>query len=81
MSGHRVINSPHTHFYAATKFAVTALMEGLRNELRALNSNIRVAGLSPGLVDTEFTLRLFPNDRERVLTQQANAEVIHTLRK
>ena len=43
MSGHRVVNSNETHFYTATKHAVTALTEGLRQELRQKNSHIRVA--------------------------------------
>lgn len=42
MSGHRVINDPRGHFYAATKFAVTALTEGTRNELSKLKANIRI---------------------------------------
>lgn len=42
MSGHRVLPSADTHFYSATKFAVTALTEGLRQELREANTHIRV---------------------------------------
>ena len=42
MSGHRVVNSPATSFYSATKFAVTALTEGLRKELRDIKSNIKI---------------------------------------
>ena len=41
MSGHRVVPSSTGHFYAATKFAVTALNEGIRNELREIKSHIR----------------------------------------
>merc|ERR1719192_1926853 len=57
MSGHRVPPSPSTRFYSATKYAVTALCEGWRQELRGLGNDcqIRVAQLSPGLVETEFT--------------------------
>jgi len=40
--------------YAASKFAVRALTEGLRLELRALKSPIRVSAVSPGFVETEF---------------------------
>merc|ERR1712090_89224 len=54
MSGHRVAPSPSTRFYSATKFAVTGLLEGWRQEVRDSGSNIRVAAISPGLVETEF---------------------------
>ncbi|GIY15748.1 hypothetical protein CDAR_266951 [Caerostris darwini] len=42
------------HFYCGTKFMVRALTEGLRRELKALNSKIRIASVSPGIVETEF---------------------------
>ena len=42
MSGHRVASNPATSFYSATKFAVTALTEGLRKELRDQKSNIKI---------------------------------------
>ncbi len=42
-------------FYAATKHAVRALTEGLRKELRAEGSDIRVSAISPGFVETEFS--------------------------
>lgn len=41
MSGHRVISSADVHFYSSTKYAVTALTEGLRQELREANTHIR----------------------------------------
>ena len=36
-------------FYAATKHAVTALIEGWRQTVRELNTQIRISGLSPGI--------------------------------
>ena len=53
MAGHRV-PSADSGLYAATKFAVRALTEGLRQELRARQSPIRVTAISPGHVFTEF---------------------------
>jgi len=55
MSGHRVPPG-NLRFYSATKFAVTGLVEGWRQELRSMDppNNIRVAQLCPGLVKTEF---------------------------
>lgn len=41
VGGHHVYPVPDLHFYMATKFAVTALTEGLRQELRAENTHIR----------------------------------------
>ena len=55
MSGHRVVSN---YMYASTKFAVTALTEGLRRELRDIKSHIRSTSISPGLVETEFSYRL-----------------------
>ena len=42
ISGHTVDTDAGAHFYNGTKFAVTALTEGLRKELRDLKSNIKV---------------------------------------
>jgi NADP-dependent 3-hydroxy acid dehydrogenase YdfG len=53
MAAHRV-PGPDSGVYAGTKFAVRAITEGLRQELRARQSPIRVSCVSPGYVDTEF---------------------------
>ncbi|CAL1260850.1 unnamed protein product [Larinioides sclopetarius] len=43
-----------TNFYCATKFMVRALTAGLRKELKELKTQIRIASVSPGLVQTGF---------------------------
>lgn len=57
MSGHRVPGKGG--FYAATKFAVRAMSEGLRQELRAIGNLTRVSSISPGFVDTELLEEYF----------------------
>lgn len=52
--GHKVGDKP---IYAGSKFAVTALTEGLRQELCNAKSHIRSTSISPGFVETEFAYR------------------------
>ena len=42
LSGHRVTNTSQVHFYSATKYAVTAITEGVRHELRNRKSDIKI---------------------------------------
>lgn len=51
VSGHSV--SPSSSVYSATKFAVRAITEGLRQEESA-SSRIRTTIVSPGIVETEL---------------------------
>ena len=44
---------------------MTGLLEGWRQEVRDLGSNIRVAAISPGLVETEFQSAMYPEDPAR----------------
>jgi len=80
MSGHRLTGM--LNFYAATKFAVTALTEGFRRELVA-DTDIRITSISPGLVETEFLERAFDKNKSnqiystvRVMKAQDIADII-----
>ncbi len=57
MSGHRV--PPSGGFYAPTKFAVRAITDALRYELKAAGNKTRVACISPGFVDTPLLENYF----------------------
>jgi NADP-dependent 3-hydroxy acid dehydrogenase YdfG len=52
--GYKVINAKQHHFYTATKHAVTALIEGVKNELQEMKSKIRISSISPEIVKTNF---------------------------
>nr|XP_048302618.1 dehydrogenase/reductase SDR family member 11 [Myodes glareolus] len=65
MCGHRVPPQSVIHFYSATKYAVTALTEGLRQELLEAQTHIRATCISPGLVETRFAFKLHDKDPER----------------
>ncbi|MSU66260.1 MAG: SDR family NAD(P)-dependent oxidoreductase [Opitutus sp.] len=53
MTGHRVVPGTPT-VYAATKHALRILTDGLRSELVQDGQKVKVALLSPGLVDTPW---------------------------
>lgn len=55
---------PGSTFNSGTKFMVHGLTEGLRRELKALNSHIRVANISPGLVEADFASNYFTEQDE-----------------
>ncbi len=61
IAGHQVY--PNGNVYCASKFAVRALTEGLKMDL--LGTGVRVCSLSPGLVETEFSLVRFHGDSQR----------------
>ena len=62
MSGHRV--PLYSGVYAASKYAVRALTEGLRQELREAKKNIKISSISPGFVETEFAEK-YNNNKEK----------------
>ena len=74
MAGHRI--PPRGGFYAATKFAVRAITECLRQELRALGSPSRVSEISPGFVTTEFHEVFYRGDAEQVAAGRPDYRVL-----
>ncbi|RZC34884.1 adh short domain containing protein [Asbolus verrucosus] len=54
IAGHKVPNFPGINVYPASKYAVTALTETLRQELNQLGSKIKISSVSPGAVATEI---------------------------
>lgn len=74
ISGHAVM--PGGTLYSATKFAVTALTEGLRHELASEKSNIRACQICPGVVDTEMGVRMTsPEAQKEFLKAHAHLQV------
>lgn len=69
MSGHRVPGKGG--FYSATKFAVRAMTEGLRQELRLQGNLTRVSCISPGFVETELLDDYFKGSDSPLTREQA----------
>ena len=81
LAGHQTY--PRGNVYGATKYAVRALTESMALDL--VGTPIRVSSVSPGLVETEFSVVRFAGDAERAkavyrgmrpLTADEVAEVI-----
>ncbi|XP_072026982.1 dehydrogenase/reductase SDR family member 11-like [Amphiura filiformis] len=74
LSSHRVHPDPRIHFYAATKYMVRAVTEGLRQELCEIKSHIRISCVCPGMIRTPFLYSVMP--REAVDEFKANNPII-----
>ncbi|GAB1542347.1 SDR family NAD(P)-dependent oxidoreductase [Scytonema sp. NUACC21] len=61
IAGHQTY--PGGNVYCATKAAVKAITEGLKQDL--LGTSIRVSSVDPGMVETEFSEVRFHGDTER----------------
>ncbi|KAK2881249.1 hypothetical protein Q8A67_018517 [Cirrhinus molitorella] len=66
------------HFYAASKYAVTALTEGLRQELREAKTHIRATSIYPGLVETELLYRPFSENSKKGAAMYNRIECLQT---
>ena len=74
MAGHRVPGIDSA-VYSGTKFAVRAIAEGMRQELRAKQSRIRISCVSPGYVETEFA-EVFSGSKEAAQKTYARLKVL-----
>jgi serine 3-dehydrogenase len=68
IAGHELY--PNGNVYCASKYAVTAISQGLRMDL--LGTNVRVSSVDPGLVETEFSQVRFRGDAQRAAQTYAN---------
>ena len=74
MSGHRV--PPTGGFYASTKFAVRAVSEALRAELKTRGNNTRISCLSPGFVDTPLLDKYFAGREDQLAETRAKIDML-----
>ena len=74
MSGHRV--PPTGGFYASTKFAVRAISEALRAELKSSGNKTRISCLSPGFVDTPLLDKYFAGREDQLAETRANIDML-----
>jgi len=74
MSGHRV--PPTGGFYAPTKFAVRAITDALRAELKDADLPIQVACVSPGFVDTPLLDQYFRGREESLNKTRAAMKML-----
>ncbi len=70
LAGFGVAPAANTHLYSASKFAARALTDGLRHEVRAAGTQIRVTHLSPGLVETNFRCSMVGQEAAKVAYSQ-----------
>lgn len=71
LSGHRV--DPTSAVYSATKFAVRAFSEGLRQEVKPYN--IRTSIISPGVIQSELTEAITDHYAKEMVKGMANMAI------
>ncbi|XP_055372551.1 farnesol dehydrogenase-like [Condylostylus longicornis] len=68
---------PTTNMYTPSKYAITAMIEVLRQELLNSESNVKVTGISPGLTETPIVPEfLLQNPHIRVLQPKDVADCV-----
>jgi NADP-dependent 3-hydroxy acid dehydrogenase YdfG len=72
LMGHKVI--PSTAVYSATKFAVRAISEGLRQE-ESPTSRIRTTNISPGMTATDTAIGSLPLEYKDTITQNSGMAI------
>ncbi len=75
MTGHRVVAGRTSVTYGASKHALRVLTDGLRAELAAKKSPVKVAMISPGMVRTEWHSRARHEYEYRPLEPEDIADV------
>jgi 3-hydroxy acid dehydrogenase/malonic semialdehyde reductase len=66
---------PNGNVYSASKFAVEALTRSMRVDMNA--AGIKVTGINPGLVETEFSLVRYKGDVEKAAGAYKGLEPLH----
>lgn len=72
LMGHKVI--PNTAVYSATKFAVRAITEGLRQE-ESPTSHIRATNISPGMTATDTAVSGLPPEYRDLISQNSGMAI------
>ncbi|XP_062558602.1 farnesol dehydrogenase-like [Armigeres subalbatus] len=74
--GHNVLNFPKFNIYPASKHAVTAITETMRNELRNAGTKIKITSISPGVVRTEILPDTFVDEGYPMLESEDISEAV-----
>ncbi|XP_062558599.1 farnesol dehydrogenase-like [Armigeres subalbatus] len=79
VAGHKVLEAPKSGIYSASKYAVTAVTETMRNELRNAGTRIKVTSICPGLVKTELITEVFPQGSITLEAEDISNAVLYVL--